>query len=155
MDEYELKDSGARRVFDTGAQRDRGEQKTRPDLISPFFLDRVGMVCAKGAEKYAPRNWEKGMPLSEFLASAERHLMQFKMGLTDEDHIGQCAWNLMCIIHFQELNVTELDDFPIYQVNKKPNTWEDIKEVLVSSGMSADVLESFVPKFKRGIKWRL
>lgn len=118
MDDYKLKDSGARRVFNSGAQRDRGEDKSRPDLISPFFLDRVGWVCAKGAAKYEPRNWEKGMPLSEFVASADRHWMQFKKGMMDEDHIAQCAWNLMGIIHFQELGRTDLDDLPKYFSDK-------------------------------------
>ncbi len=72
------------------------------------------MVCSKGALKYEERNWEKGMPLSEFCASAHRHLMEFMKGDLSEDHIAQCAWNLMCIIHFQELGLEELDDLPHY-----------------------------------------
>lgn len=121
--DFGMKDSGERRKFDSGAQRDRGDLKPRPDLISPFFQERLGWICAKGAEKYEPRNWEKGMPLSVFLESAERHLMQFKQGDMSEDHVGQAAWNLMCIIHFEELMKhgvhLELEDLPRYLTKRE------------------------------------
>lgn len=98
----ELEDSGQRRVFETGAQRDRGELKPRPDLISPHFLNRVGWHMAKGAEKYSERNWEKGMPVSVFVESLHRHLMKYMMGERNEDHLAAIGFNLQAIIHFEE-----------------------------------------------------
>lgn len=115
----ELKDSGERRVFDSGAQRDRGDIKPRPDMISPHANMREGMIFALGAEKYEPRNWEKGMPISECLASAQRHIDQWKRGDTDEDHLAQARWNLGAIIHYEEEIKAgrmdpEIDDMPKY-----------------------------------------
>ena len=36
------------------------------------------------------------------------------MGMTDEDHLSAAVWNLLCIIHHEELGQTELDDMPHY-----------------------------------------
>lgn len=55
-----MKDSGKRREFPTGSVRDSIEGKPRPELISPIAEERLALHCAKGAEKYSDRNWEKG-----------------------------------------------------------------------------------------------
>jgi hypothetical protein len=39
---HTIKDSGERRQYSTGAQRDRGDLKPRPDLIHPYFTMRFG-----------------------------------------------------------------------------------------------------------------
>ncbi len=96
---YNLKQSNEKQTFETGAQRDTQESKPRLDLISPIFLERLGMVLTKGAEYYGERNWEKGMPLSRLLSSAASHLNKTSDGLEDEDHPAQAAWNLMAYIH--------------------------------------------------------
>lgn len=103
MDEIkELHDSGERRKFTSGAVRDRGGRKPRPDLISPHAQMREGMINTLGGEKYGLRNYEKGMPISECLASCQRHIEQYKRGDTDEDHLAQARWNLGAIIHYEE-----------------------------------------------------
>ena len=114
MNKFELKDSGKREDFKSGAVRDSREGKGRYDLVTPFGLKRLAIIMEKGAIKYEDRNWEKGMEFSRLLDSAERHLEQFKMGLTDEDHLAQAAFNVFAIIHFQELGRTDLDDLPHY-----------------------------------------
>lgn len=119
MNEPRLNDSGERRTFPSGAQRDRGKLKPRPDLISPHAQMREGMIFALGAEKYDTRNWEKGMPISECLASAQRHIEQWKRGDTDEDHLAQARWNLGAIIHYEEeikagRMSPQIDDMPHY-----------------------------------------
>lgn len=91
------------RIFDSGAQRDTDIDKPRIDLLSPFARARTGQVAYIGANKYGIRNWEKGMPLSVFLASANRHMNQFMQGDTSEDHIAHCTWNLEAIMHGQEM----------------------------------------------------
>ncbi|KKK63326.1 hypothetical protein LCGC14_2995400, partial [marine sediment metagenome] len=83
---HDLKHSNEKQEFSTGAQRDSQEDKSRPDLISCLFLDRLGTLLGKGAKYYGERNWEKGMPLSRFLGSAMRHLVQTIDGQEDEDH---------------------------------------------------------------------
>lgn len=101
--EWELKDSGQHREFETGAKRDRPTGKGRFDLISPRALRRLAIVLEKGAAKYAPRNWEKGMPLCVFLDSALRHLHAYLGGARDEDHLGCAMFNVMALIHTEEL----------------------------------------------------
>lgn len=123
-----LHDSGERRKFESGAVRDRGGDKPRPDLISPHAQMREGMIMTLGAEKYDPRNWEQGMPISECLASAQRHIEQYKRGDTDEDHIAQARWNLGAVIHYEEEIKAgrmdpAIDDMPHYvdQPTREPD----------------------------------
>jgi hypothetical protein len=102
MSEFVVKDSGQRREFSTGAKRDMDDNKPRPDLISPHALQRVGVHMAKGAKKYGDRNWEKGMPVSIYIASLFRHLLAYQMGLRDEDHMAAVMFNAQAILHFEE-----------------------------------------------------
>lgn len=90
-----LKDSGERRTYSTGAQRDRGKGKGAPSLVPNWVIWLVSRVYEDGAAKYAARNWEKGMPLSDYLDSAERHLAKLKAGMRDEPHASQVIWNMI------------------------------------------------------------
>lgn len=116
VNDYIVKDSGERQEFETGARRDTQTGKPRPSLITPFGIERVAYVYARGAEKYGDNNWQKGIPFSRYLDSAERHLGQFKQGHTDEDHLAQCVWNLMAIMHHQAVGPPGLDDLPRYEL---------------------------------------
>jgi hypothetical protein len=115
---------GGREHYKSGMIRDIRTGKGRFDLISPFVLKRLADIYEKGAIKYEDRNWEKGCPLSRFLDSALRHLVQFMAGVGDEDHLGQCIWNLVAIVHFEELigaglRPKGLDDLPRYLKGKR------------------------------------
>lgn len=136
MSQFELKDSGARQEFDTGARRDLQKGKGRPDLISTIFKQRLAVVMEKGAEKYGDRNWELGIPLSRFASSAMRHLDQAFDGQTDEDHLGQAAFNIMGLMHTQEmisrgLLPESLDDLPR---PKKPADWPALIAATIPEG---------------------
>jgi|LSQX01.3.fsa_nt_gb hypothetical protein len=101
--------------FTGGAVRDSQEDKPRPDLISPFFKERLGDWLRLGAQRYKPWNWAKGMPISRVVASLERHLMEFQQGLDDEDHLAAIAANAMFLLDFDErikrgLLSSEFDD---------------------------------------------
>ena len=85
------------------AQNGSAEGKPRPELISPFAMERLAEWLRKGAEKYAPRNWEAGIPLSRCTASLCRHLLKFQQGVTDEDHVAAILCNAMFIAHIQEM----------------------------------------------------
>lgn len=102
-EEFIIKDSGERQKYETGAVRDVTTGKPRPDLVSPFFMERLGEHLRKGAEKYNEWNWAKGIPSSRCYESAMRHLMQFAQGKVDEDHLAAAAFNIMVIIHNQEV----------------------------------------------------
>lgn len=116
INEYVVKDSGERQEFQTGARRDTQSDKPRPFLISPFATERLAYVYARGAEKYGDNNWQKGMPYSRYLDSAERHIMRFKQGMVDEDHLAQAAWNLFAVMHHQAVGPQGLDDLPQYPI---------------------------------------
>lgn len=121
----DLKDSGERREFVTGAVRDRGALKGTPALRPVHALQRLDLHMEKGARKYAARNWEKGMPVSEFYNSAIRHLEKFAAGYTDEDHEAAAIWNVACMIETRHrvkvgLLPSELDDMPTTFAGKEP-----------------------------------
>ena len=119
MPEFEMKDSGKRQGWETGAVRDIQDGKGRFDLLSPIAIARLAKIFENGAKKYSSRNWEKGMPLSRFIDSALRHTFQFLEGKKDEDHLMQACWNLAACCHIQEMIERghlpkELDDLPDY-----------------------------------------
>jgi len=121
MKKVELKSSGKNQSFGEGkAVRDDDTGKSRPDLFSPFALERIGNWLKLGAQRYTERNWEKGMPISRCNASLSRHLMKFQQGIEDEDHLAAILFNAMAIIHYQvmiEKGVlpAELNDMPCYE----------------------------------------
>ena len=101
--DFIVDDSGGRESFYTGAVRDTSGNKPRPDLISPFVLERIGSHMRRGADKYSAWNWAKGMPSSRFYESLMRHLMKYAQGERDEDHLSAAAFNLFGLIHNEEL----------------------------------------------------
>lgn len=105
--DYELQDGGDRQTFQSGAMREPEDGKLRYDLIPPEPLRRLALNMTKGAEKYGPHNWNKGMPTSRMLSAAMRHLEQARMGMTDEDHLAAVVFNIFGIMHFEG---TEYDD---------------------------------------------
>lgn len=98
-----VKDSGKRQEFDTGSRRDTCEGKARMSLISPVFMERLGMHCANGADKYGDNNWMLGQPCTRYADSALRHLYAYLEGDRSEDHMAALAWNAMGIIHTEEM----------------------------------------------------
>lgn len=98
-----VKDSGQRRQFATGAVRDIQEGKGRHDLIPSIPLDRIAKHYENGARKYGDDNWMKGIPLKSFFDSALRHLQKWKMGMYDEDHLAAAIFNIMGLIHTEEM----------------------------------------------------
>ena len=61
-----------------GVKLDDG--KPRWDLLPFDALDDVAGVLHYGAEKYAARNWERGMAWGRLLAAALRHLSAWASG---------------------------------------------------------------------------
>ena len=121
-----IKDSGNRRVFETGGQRDIQEGKGRMDLLPMRALIELSKHFEEGAKKYEDRNWEKGIPIHSFLDSGLRHIAQFMSGKNDEPHLKAACWNLICcldtIIRIEEgLLPQDLFDIPIdYRIKTGP-----------------------------------
>jgi len=71
--------------------------KTRYDLVPTFAQEQYAKVLTKGAEKYAERNWEKGMAWSKVMASLERHLAAIKRGEDYDSETGLLhSAHIMC-----------------------------------------------------------
>ena len=88
--------------YKTGAVRSADAESVRYDLISPIGLRAVAEACAEGAEKYNDYNWERGMPASDLLNHAIRHIYAFLAGDRSEPHLGHAAWNVLGAIHSLE-----------------------------------------------------
>jgi hypothetical protein len=89
--------------FSTGAVRSSDAEATRYDLISPIGLEAVARTCAEGAAKYGDWNWEAGMPASDLLNHALRHIYKYLAGDRSEDHLPHAAWGLLAAIHSEAL----------------------------------------------------
>jgi len=117
VEDYKIKDSGDRTKFESGAVRDLRSGKGRFDLVPPAVLRALAIHFEKGAIKYGDRNWEKGIPLSKFLDSAMRHLVQVIDGRNDENHAISALWNMICyyetLLKIQRKELPKsLDDMP-------------------------------------------
>lgn len=107
--------------------------KTRFDLVPNYPLEQIAKVMTKGAEKYAPYNWQKGMPWSECEASMLRHFYAYKSG-EDFDpetglyHLAHAAVNLMFLVDYYRTNPQFDDRRQSYLV--QPKIVLDIDEVV-------------------------
>ena len=128
-----MKDSGKRQTFNTGAVRDTDDNKSRPDLISPFMLERLGLWMKAGADKYGEHNWMKGLPVSRCIASLYRHLISYMQGDRSEDHLMGVIANAGFIAHFEEmvrrgLLHPSLLDMPKY---RRPSFYDESIKIVV------------------------
>ena len=106
-----IKDSGNRREFSSGAVRDIQEGKGRMDLLPWSAIIEVSKHCENGAKKYGEHNVDRGIPIHSFVDSAFRHLEKYVDGWTDEPHLIAAAWNLLWAIQ-TEMKHPELKDIP-------------------------------------------
>lgn len=98
-------------TFETGAVRNNDKGRGHHELICPFALDRLAKLLEKGANCMAPRNWEKGMPVSRFIRSTLRHLLKYMMGKRDEDHLAAAMFNVMCAMRMEcDVEAGDLDE---------------------------------------------
>lgn len=75
--------------------------KPRYDLLHPVAQEGVVRVLTAGANKYAERNWEKGMKWSTILASLKRHLAAIEKGEDYDEETGELHIDhLQCNAHF-------------------------------------------------------
>lgn len=65
-----------------------------------------------GAKKYGFRNWEKGLPVWNFIDSGVRHLLKYIDGMVDEPHDRAFIWNMLGAIRITQNN-PELCEYPI------------------------------------------
>lgn len=107
----DIKDSGNRREFETGAVRDMQVGKGRMDLLPWSAIMEVSKHCENGALKYGEHNVDRGIPTHSLVDSAFRHLAKYVEGWDDEPHLLAAAWNLLWAIQM-EIKHPEMVDMP-------------------------------------------
>lgn len=107
--------------------------KKRFDLVHPWAHEQMVNVLTKGAQKYAERNWERGMLWSNVIASLERHFVAIKSGEDFDPETGELhAAHLACNAHFLTAYYKiypQGDDRPHAYLNR-PKIGLDIDEVI-------------------------
>lgn len=105
----------------SGTKKDEG--KARWDLLPLEVVDAVARILTRGAQKYAARNWEKGIAYGRVFAGVMRHLTEWwicklfgRDGInhTDgpESHIDHAITGLMFLSAYEKRNMTAFDDRP-------------------------------------------
>ena len=89
-------------TFPSGAVRSSDADDVRFDLITPIGLRRLAEAYAEGARKYGDCNWQRGIPASQMLNHAIRHIYLWLEGDSTEDHLAHAAWNILGVCHFEE-----------------------------------------------------
>lgn len=98
----QIKDSGERTEFASGALRDMHAGKGRMDLLPWAAIIEVSKHCEAGALKYGEHNVDRGIPTHSLLDSAMRHAAKYLDGQEDEDHLLAAAWNLLWAVEMRE-----------------------------------------------------
>ena len=82
-----------------GRKDDQG--KVRLELLPPEFLMAVGEILTFGAQKYADRNWERGMNWSRVFGALMRHLWAWWRGDPCDPETGKShLWHAGCCVAF-------------------------------------------------------
>jgi hypothetical protein len=81
----------------------KGVKEARFDLLPMDALWMVARVFGKGAEKYAERNWERGLKWGASKGALDRHLALFWAGENyDEEsglpHLAHVAWHGLVLL---------------------------------------------------------
>lgn len=112
-DKFITKDSGERKIFESGMVRDITTGKLLWHLVaSGPMLQRWAGLLTRGAAKYDQDNWMKASGQAEYargLESAFRHFMQWyylrKFGIEiepGEDHGAAVFFNINCVEYVKE-----------------------------------------------------
>lgn len=107
--------------------------KVRLELLEPHAIHELAMVFTKGAEKYAPNNWLRGLSWQSVIACAKRHIAKFEKGEDFDDetgchHMAHAAWNCLAIVSYMKY-CPEFDD-RLHHVMPKKKIGLDIDEVI-------------------------
>ena len=128
----EIKDSGTRREFDTGAVRDMAEGKGDMASVPWESILRLSRHYENGAKKYARWNFRRGIPVSSFIDSACRHLAKYQCGEDDEDHLSAAAFNILGAM-LMENTMPEMQDLPLRE-GKKTFSYFEGKTIVQNDG---------------------
>lgn len=119
-------------MTEQAARHNKG--KNRLGLISFPALWEIGMVYTKGCEKYDVRNWEKGLPYSQGLDCALRHIAKWAVGHRNDTetglhHLAHAAWNIIALLHMElcTRRYSQFADLPLYR-EAIPNEFKEVRD---------------------------
>ncbi len=104
-----------------GTKQDAG--KVRLDLIPPEVIFALGDILTFGANKYADRNWEKGMSWGRVYGALMRHLWAWWAGKratksflfddidgeTERSHLWHAACCIAFLLTYEERKIGQDD----------------------------------------------
>ena len=95
------------------------EKKQRMDLIPPDVMLDLGALYAMGSQKYADRNWEKGMKWGRVYAALLRHLFKWWNGEENDPdgqhHLDSVIWSAIALKHY----VNQKERYAAYDYRSK------------------------------------
>lgn len=124
-----------------GTKLDDG--KVRLELIPGELIFAVGEILTFGANKYAARNWEKGIHWGRVFGATMRHLWSWWQGKspttrnflfgnldaeTGKSHLWHAATCLSFLIAYEERGMTAFDDRPEVHLPLAYKTPQDYKQ---------------------------
>ena len=75
--------------------------KIRMELLPPELITATSAVLTFGAQKYADRNWEKGLKWSRCFGALMRHLWAWWAGQKADPETGYShLWHASCCLAF-------------------------------------------------------
>jgi hypothetical protein len=110
------------KVLKEGTKNDQG--KPRWDLFPFDAAEQIVLVLNFGANKYADRNWEKGIKYGRVFGALIRHTTAWFMckvtGKTTTDpetglsHLAHAGCCLLFLLAYEARGMKEYDDRPIF-----------------------------------------
>jgi hypothetical protein len=97
-DDYWL-ESAAIALLNAMHREETGQPYPYNDRPAYIGLRRLAETYKEGADKYNDHNWLKGMPVSDLLNHATRHLFIWLDGDRSEDHLAHATWGVFAAIH--------------------------------------------------------
>ena len=143
-----------------GNKGDKGEglrfnsNKPRYDLLHPVAQAGIVSVLTAGANKYAPRNWEKGMNWSTVLASLKRHIAAIELGEDYDKETGLLHIDhVQCNAHFLSAyyKIFPQGDDRRHKYLELPKVGLDIDEVLAD--FVGGLMKRFPDTVDRAVYW--
>ena len=143
-----------------GNKGDKGEglrfnsNKPRYDLLHPVAQAGIVSVLTAGANKYAPRNWERGMNWSTVLASLKRHIAAIELGEDYDKETGLLHIDhVQCNAHFLSAyyKIFPQGDDRRHKYLELPKVGLDIDEVLAD--FVGGLMKRFPDTVDRAVYW--
>lgn len=87
-----------------GVKLDEG--KLRYDLVPQYPLEQLAKLYTEGAKKYDDENWRKGMEWNRIYAAIQRHLAEWRKGVsldpeTGVPHVIAAAWGCFALAEYE------------------------------------------------------